>query len=616
MATACIAAIDQGTSSSRVLLVASSGRVISSHQLEHTQHYPTPGQVEHDPLEIWKNVKICLSEAIRKTPIEVEVVAIGITNQRETTIVWDKETGCPYHHAIVWNDTRTAKICEQLVDRFGNKDHFRAKTGLPIASYFSASKILYLLDSIPELRKDAEEGKALFGTMDSWLIWKLTNGQVHATDVSNASRTMLMNLQTLSWDESILQELKIPRAMLPKISPSASAFGLVDASRDARLADHDVDPLLVERFSNLHGVPLSGVIGDQNAALFGQACFHKGDAKVTYGTGAFLLMNTGQDLVPSSHGLLTTVAYQLSAINDPRNFDNHPADAVEARSMAGEPVYALEGSVAYSGSVIQWLRDNLQIIKTASETEGIASSVPDNGGVYFVPAFSGLYAPYWREDARGVITGLTAYHTRAHLVRAALEASAFQTIEILKAMQADAPGLTTKLLRVDGGLTANSLIMQFQSDLLDVPLLKPKVAETTAMGAAFMAGLGIGLWKNLDEVRACWHLDQEWRPKIKETQRARLIYGWQKALARSMNWRDNAQFDAHGAMITTDPHYMEDPFVARAFSHRTRQLAAAGEEAKAKLGSKIALKSRGGMLRTVVSLSVGAVLGYTLPQLF
>jgi glycerol kinase len=527
MSTACIAAIDQGTSSSRVLLISSSGRVLSSHQLEHTQHYPTSGQVEHDPLEIWKNVKICLSEALRKSSIELRVVAVGITNQRETTIVWDKDNGAPYHNAIVWNDTRTAKICERLIERFGSKDYFREKTGLPIASYFSASKLIYLLESVPGLRQQAEQGNALFGTMDSWLLWKLTNGAVHGTDVSNAARTLLMNLRKLDWDEEILAQLSIPRAMLPSIHPSSYTFGQVDTSLQEQLTEHEVDAGLVERFSALHNVPLSGVLGDQNAALFGQACFYPGDAKCTYGTGAFLLMNTGQDIVPSTHGLLTTVAYQLSNHVDPVNTDSHPKRKIDSDMMHGKAVYALEGSVAYSGSVIQWLRDNLGLIKSAAETEVLAASVPDNGGVYFVPAFAGLYAPYWREDARGVIIGLTAYNTRAHLVRAGLEASAFQTIELLQAMQADTANMIspmcTKALRVDGGLTNNALIMQFQSDVLNLPLVKPKIAETTALGAAFVAGLGVGLWKNLDELKACWHAEQQWRSKISAQERGRLV---------------------------------------------------------------------------------------------
>lgn len=374
MATACIAAIDQGTSSSRVLLVASSGRIVSSHQLEHSQHYPTPGQVEHDPLEIFKNVKICLSEAIRKAPIEVEVVAVGITNQRETTVVWNKDTGKPYSYAIVWNDTRTAKVCEGLVDKFGSKDYFREKTGLPIASYFSASKLLYLLSTVPGLREAAESGQALFGTIDTWLMWKLSNGQIHATDVTNASRTMLMSLQTLTWDETICQELDIPRAMLPTVRPSSAYFGVLDSSAQGSLLDHEVDAELVERYQGLHGVPIHGVIGDQNAALFGQTCFNAGDAKCTYGTGAFLLMNTGTKPVPSAHGLLTTVAYQLAA--HPAGTDNHPAHTSDNDALRGKAVYALEGSVAYSGSVIQWCRDNLQIIKSAGETGLLSSPFP------------------------------------------------------------------------------------------------------------------------------------------------------------------------------------------------------------------------------------------------
>ena len=490
------------------MVIGSDGRIRSVYQLEHTQHYPAAGHVEHDPLEIWKNVKICLSMALEKLEEDVEIVGIGITNQRETTLVWDKETGIPYHRAIVWNDSRTSIICDHLKTRYGgNGDYFRAKTGLPISSYFSATKIMCLLQSVPGLREDAEKGKALFGNIDSWLMWKLTNGKVHATDVSNASRTLLMNLETLQWDEEILKELNIPSQMLPKIRPSSCLFGHVDTSEEGKFEEHRVKrEEEVAQFKRYHNVPISGVLGDQQAALFGQICFNRGEAKCTYGTGAFFLMNTGHDIVQSKNGLLTTVAYQLG------------------NKIDSKPVYALEGAVAYSGSVLQWLRDNLEMIKSASETEGIADSVPDNGGVYFVPAFAGLYSPYWREDARGVIAGLTAYNTKAHIVRAALESSAFQTIELAHAMNEDSGSrLPIQKLKVDGGATANSLLMQFQADLLNIPLSKPKIAETTALGAAYVAGLGVGLWSSLEDIEGLWHKEKEWIPKMPAQQRAKYV---------------------------------------------------------------------------------------------
>mmetsp|Transcript_9901 Transcript_9901/g.10694 ORF Transcript_9901/g.10694 Transcript_9901/m.10694 type:complete len:663 (+) Transcript_9901:82-2070(+) len=546
MSIACIASIDQGTSSTRVLIISCSGQIFSSHQLEHTQHYPTAGQVEHDPLEIWRNVKICMSMALEKIKEDVEIVGIGITNQRETTVVWDKDSGIPYHRAIVWNDTRTAGICDHLISKYGgDADHFREKTGLPIASYFSATKIMCLLESIPGLREDAERGKALFGTIDTWLIWKLTNGKVHATDVSNASRTLLMNLRGLEWDEEILSELKIPKAMLPKIQPSSGLFGHVDTSENKSLEEHKVkNAEEVSQYGRYHNVPIAGVLGDQQAALFGQTCFNRGEAKCTYGTGAFLLMNTGHDIVESKRGLLTTVAYQLSKKTDPSE----------------RAVYALEGAVAYSGSVVQWLRDNLEMIKSAGETESIAESVGDNGGVYFVPAFAGLYAPYWRDDARGVIAGLTAYNTKAHIVRAALEASAFQTIEIAHAMNEDSGSrVPMEVLKVDGGSTANNFLMQFQSDLLNIPLIKPKIAETTALGAAFVAGLGVGLWSSLEDIQGLWHREKEWHARMPDQLRSKYIHHWRKALSRSLFWRDNSSFDVNGNLLINAEDYIHDP---------------------------------------------------------
>ncbi|KAJ1426919.1 glycerol kinase, partial [Ochromonadaceae sp. CCMP2298] len=471
----CIASIDQGTSSSRVLIINADGVVLGSHQVEHSQFYPVAGQVEHDPLEIWNSVKVCLSGAIEGLSSQVQVVAIGITNQRETTVVWNKHTGQPYHNAIVWNDTRTEDICLELSQ--GDADKYREKTGLPIASYFSASKLIYLLRTVPGLRQDAENGDALFGTIDTWLIWKLTNGASHVTDVTNASRTLCMDLKTLTWDDDILGDFNIPRKMLPAIHPSSYPFGNVDTDHGHLAATPitqkqlTIAPTAADATANFHlyrNTPISGVLGDQNAALFGQACFEAGDSKCTYGTGAFMLFNTGTAIMPSKSGLLTTVGYQIGA----------SADYKSAGGEVGPPspaVYALEGSVAYSGSVIQWLRDNLGIVKNAEESEALARSVPDNGGVYFVPAFAGLFAPYWRGDARGVIVGLTAFNTKAHIVRAALEASAFQTVEVAQAMQKDSDHkMPLVKLRVDGGGTVNSLMMQFLSDLLNVPLVKPK----------------------------------------------------------------------------------------------------------------------------------------------
>lgn len=527
----CVAAIDQGTSSTRVLIITSQGQILSSHQVEHTQYYPAPGQVEHDPLEIWNCVKLCLSEAIAPVRDKVKICSIGITNQRETTIVWNKHTGAPYSRAIVWNDTRTASISDELAEQAnGNRDRFRAKTGLPLASYFSATKLIYLMRAIPGLRDDAKSGDALFGTIDTWILWKLTNGKSHATDVSNASRTLLMNLEATEWDDEILQELDIPRSMLPNIYASSHNFGFVDTMPHDEFADHDMmvtttpgndKKLEMAFYADYHDVPITGILGDQSAALFGQACFHPGDAKCTYGTGAFLLMNTGNEIIHSKNGLLTTVAYQLAHKN------NQP----------GNVVYALEGSIAYSGSVLQWLRDNMEMIKGASETEAIARSVPDSGGVYFVPAFAGLYAPYWRGDARGLIAGLTAYNTKAHIVRAALEASAYQLIEVAHAMEEDCEHrMPINQLRVDGGMSVNSLIMQFQADVLDKPLVRPVIRETTGFGAAFIAGLGVGLWAHQEDIQALWRKDEEWHPSIPVDIRDAKIAGWKKAVQRSMGW--------------------------------------------------------------------------------
>lgn len=564
MNNSCIASIDQGTSSTRVLIVNYEGEIVGQHQTEHTQYYPSAGLVEHDALQIWNSVKICLSEALASIENkEYRVVSIGITNQRETTLVWNKETGTPYHRAIVWNDNRTGAICDRLTVALGGKDYFRARTGLPIAPYFSATKIVHLLETVPGLRADAEAGKALFGTIDTWLMWKLTGGRVHATDVTNASRTNLMDLATLQWDADILATLDIPREMLPAIRPSNYVFGSVD-TREGPLTAAEL-PMerydAVQHFPRYHTVKISGVLGDQQAALFGQTCFQTGDAKCTYGTGAFLLMNTGGRVVPSSRGLLTTVAYKLAG---------------EAQA-----VYALEGSVAYCGSLVQWLRDNLCVIRSAKETEEITKSVRDNGGVYFVPAFAGLYAPYWRQDARGIIAGLTAYNTKAHVVRAALEAAAFQTTEVVQAMLLDAephslPPMTS--MRVDGGMTANNTLMQFQSDLLDLPLLCPKLTETTALGAAYMAGLGVGLWRDLDHLCSLCAVGREWVPDMREEERSRQLHQWKKALARSLGWVDRVRFDV-GREHPQHPSRSVDPFVARITSSSSSSSASLGATA-------------------------------------
>lgn len=504
-----IGALDQGTSSTRFIVFSNSGRAIASCQREHTQYYPAPGRVEHDPEELWQNTVAVIEGALSALPAgSPPLAAVGITNQRETTIVWNRATGTPYHNAIVWNDSRTAAICERICEGRG-KDIFRAKTGLPVAPYFSASKLVYLLETVPGLREDAERGDALFGTVDCFLIWRLTGRVVHATDVTNASRTLLMDLRSLQWDDELLRIFNIPRRMLPQIRPSSGLFGEILA------------------IPQLRGTRISGVLGDQQAALFGQACFDQGDTKATYGTGCFILMNTGPSIVPSECGLITTVAYQCSA---------GVADGGEAPPAAAA-VYALEGSVAYSGAAIQWLRDNLQIISSTADSEKIAANVPDNGGVYFVPAFSGLFAPYWRSDARGVIVGLTAFHNKGHIVRAALEASAFQAKEVLDAMGRDF-GIKISRLSVDGGMTANNLLMQFQSDILGVPVVCPVVRETTALGAALAAGLGIGVWKSVEEIRSIWESSSEWFPHMTVDTRESLCLQWSKAVFRTLNWID------------------------------------------------------------------------------
>jgi glycerol kinase len=489
-----VAAIDQGTTSTRFIIFDHGGKVIAVDQKEHQQIFPKPGWVEHDPLEIWERTQRVIRGALDKAGVEPsDLAAVGVTNQRETTVVWEKGTGRPIHNAIVWQDTRTDSICTDLA-RDGGQDRFRPKTGLPLATYFSGPKIKWILDNIPDARRRAEKGELLFGNIDTWVIWNLTG--VHVTDVTNASRTMLMDLKTLDWDEEILKLLGIPRVMLPEIRSSSEVFGTAKGG--------------------LGGVPIAGDLGDQQAALFGQTCFSAGEAKNTYGTGCFMLMNTGEKSVPSQAGLLTTLGYKIG---------NQKA------------VYALEGSIAIAGALIQWLRDNLGLIQSSAEVEALAKSVEDNGGIYFVPAFSGLYAPYWKSDARGVIVGLTRYVNKGHIARAALEATAYQTREVLDAMETDS-GVKLTALKVDGGMVFNELLMQFQSDILNVPVVRPKVAETTALGAAYAAGLAVGYWKDHDELRTNWGIGREWTPKMDEKRRADLYADWRKAVTRTFDWVD------------------------------------------------------------------------------
>ncbi|MEZ4939716.1 MAG: glycerol kinase GlpK [Saprospiraceae bacterium] len=493
-----VAAIDQGTTSTRCIIFDKQGNIVSVGQKEHEQIYPKPGWVEHNPEEIWKNTLEVIAQARIARSIGIDdIAAVGITNQRETTVVWNRKTGRPYYNALVWQDTRTTELVqfhqEKEID-----DWYRVTTGLPLATYFSALKLRWLLDNVPNLRQDAEKGLALFGNMDTFLIWNLTGGPkggLHITDVTNASRTQMMNIFSVGWDDELLQRLEIPKQMLPKIMPSSKVYGTITA-----------EPL--------KSVPLAGDLGDQQAALVGQACLEPGEAKNTYGTGCFLLMNTGTQLVPSKFGLLTTVAYQ---------FEKEPVH------------YALEGSVAIAGALVQWLRDNLGLIQKSTEIEALARSVEDNGGVYFVPAFSGLYAPYWRSDARGIIAGLTRYVNKGHIARAALEATAFQTYEVLQAMEKDA-GINLSSLRVDGGMVVNELLMQFQSDLLNVPVIRPKMIETTALGAAYAAGLAVGYWTGLEDLKRNWGIDKTWEPALPDFRRKELYLFWHKAVERSFDW--------------------------------------------------------------------------------
>ncbi len=499
-----VGAIDQGTTSTRFMIFDHGGNERGRHQLDHEQILPRPGWVEHDPTEIWERTRAVVETGLRQAGLSAaDLAAVGITNQRETSVVWSKTTGRPYYNAIVWQDTRTDRIASAL-EREGKGEIIRTKAGLPPATYFSGGKIQWILENVDGVREAAEAGDAIFGNTDSWLLWNLTggvDGGVHVTDPTNASRTMLMNLETLDWDDELLSFFGVPRAMLPQIRPSSNPALYGKTRPDG--------PFGAE-------VALAGDLGDQQAATVGQVCFGVGEAKNTYGTGNFLLLNTGTELVRSKHGLLTTVCYKLG-------------DAA--------PVYALEGSIAVTGSAVQWLRDQLGIISGAAESESLARQVEDNGGVYFVPAFSGLFAPYWRSDARGVIVGLSRYNTNAHLARATLESICYQTKDVVVAMQQDS-GVTLDVLRVDGGVTANDLAMQLQSDILGVPVSKPVVAETTALGAAYAAGLGVGFWPSIDELEQNWHEDKRWQPTWTDEQRAAGYAGWKKAVERTLGWVD------------------------------------------------------------------------------
>ena len=495
-----LGAIDQGTTSTRFIVFDRAGRIVASEQREHEQIYPKPGWVEHDAEEIWRRTQEVIAGALQQRALQPsDLAAIGITNQRETTVLWERKTGQPVHNAIVWQDTRVA---DEVVEfsKNGGQDRFRASTGLPLTTYFSGLKIRWMLENIRGLRKRAENREVLFGNIDTFLVWHLTGGTdggIHVTDVTNASRTQLMNLKTLEWDEDVLSTFGIPKAMLPAIKSSSERYGTATESA-------------------LQGVTIAGILGDQQAALVGQTCFRAGEAKNTYGTGCFLLMNTGEQAVASKHGLLTTLGYR---------FGKQPA------------VYALEGSIAITGALVQWLRDNLGLIEKSSDIEALAISVTDNGGIYFVPAFSGLYAPYWKDSARGVIAGLTRYAGKGHLARAVLEATAFQTREVLEAMERDS-GIKLDSLRVDGGMVENNLLMQFQADILNRPVVRPVIKETTALGAAYAAGLAVGFYKNVEDLRANWSVDHTWQPNLESAKREEMYRLWKKAVTRSFDWMD------------------------------------------------------------------------------
>ncbi len=491
------AAVDQGTTSTRFMIFDHEGKVVGVEQKEHEQIYPKPGWVEHNPLEIWERSQEVIKGGLKKSGVSPkDIAAVGVTNQRETTVVWEKATGKPVYNAIVWQDTRTDTICNELAKN-GGQDRFRPKVGLPLATYFSGPKIKWILENVDGARAKAEKGEVIFGNIDTYVIWNLTGGPkggVHVTDVSNASRTMLMNLETLDWDPDMLKVMGIPRAMLPAIMPSSAVYG--------------------KAVGELEGIPVAGDLGDQQAALFGQTCFSAGEAKNTYGTGCFMLLNTGTKPVQSKNGLLTTLGYKIGQ---------------------EKAVYCLEGSIAITGALVQWLRDNLGLIQKSADIEALAKTVEDNGGIYFVPAFSGLFAPYWKSDARGAIVGMTRYVNKGHIARAALEATAFQTREVLDAMNKDL-GVNLTALKVDGGMVYNELLMQFQSDILGVPVIRPKVAETTALGAAYAAGLAVGFWKNVEDLRANWAKDKEWKPKMDFALRDKQYKGWKKAVTRTFEW--------------------------------------------------------------------------------
>jgi len=496
-----VLAIDQGTTSTRAMIFDKSGGVVAVGQKEHEQIFPRAGWVEHDPLEIWRNTQEVIGLALSRADItRHDIAAVGITNQRETAVVWDKNTGKPVYNAIVWQDTRTQAIVDRLAD--GDTERYKSIVGLPLATYFSGTKIVWILENVEGAREKAEAGDLIFGTTDTWVLWNLTggiDGGVHATDVTNASRTLFMDLETLEWRDDILADFGVPRSMLPEIRSSSEVYGTVESS------------------SLLRETPVAGILGDQQAATFGQAAFDPGESKNTYGTGNFLIFQTGEEIVHSKNGLLTTLGYKLG---------DQPAR------------YALEGSIAVTGSLIQWLRDQLGIISSAPEVEALARTVDDNGGVYFVPAFSGLFAPYWRPDARGAIVGMTRFVNKGHIARAALEATAFQTREVLEAVNADS-GVDLTELKVDGGMTANDELMQFQADILGVPVVRPVVAETTALGAAYAAGLAVGFWDNLDDLRANWQEDKRWEPDMDSAERDRELRLWKKAVTKSMDWVDD-----------------------------------------------------------------------------
>lgn len=496
-----VIAIDQGTTSSRAIVFDHAGSIVASGQMEHEQIFPRAGWVEHDPMEIWKNTREVIGQAMSRADITREdVVAVGITNQRETAVVWDKNTGKPVYNAIVWQDTRTQKICDRLAGDEGD-DKYKERVGLPLATYFAGPKVAWILENVDGAKEAAEKGDLLFGTTDSWVAWNLTggrNGGEHVTDVTNASRTMLMNIDTLDWNEDIAADMGIPMSMLPRIVSSSDTI--------AECGPHSL----------LNGTPIAGILGDQQAATFGQACFEEGQAKNTYGTGNFMLINTGEELVHSENGLLTTVAYRIGE---------------------EKPVYALEGSIAVTGSLVQWLRDNLGIIKDAPEVETLAGKVEDNGGVYLVPAFSGLFAPHWDSSARGAMVGMTRYVNKGHIARAVLEATAFQTREVMDAMNADAEVELTEL-KVDGGMVKNEMLMQFQADLLRVPVVRPKVIETTALGAAYAAGLAVGFWESQEELAENWEEDKRWEAEMDEEEAERRLRLWKKAVDRTRDWID------------------------------------------------------------------------------